>query len=214
MSSETLIQEVIKQFSANSTPELCAVLLAIVYLILAVREDIRCWYAALASSGIFLFVFWDVTLYMESGLQIYYLLMAVFGWLQWRGEVSHKSDKGDTATKPLLISRWSIRSHILSIIGITVITGISGFLLAQNTDASLPYLDSFTTWASVLTTFMVTKKIYENWAYWLVIDAVSIYLYLDRELYFTAILFFIYIIIIGFGWYSWSQKLAMQAKHA
>jgi len=70
----------------------------------------------------------------------------------------------------------------------------------------LPYLDSFTTWASVVTTFMVARKILENWFYWLVIDSVSIYLYFDRELYFTSLLFAIYIVIIFFGWFAWNRS--------
>ncbi len=200
-------QEIINQFLQSSVPEIFAVLFAIIYLILAVREDIRCWYAALASTGIFLIIFWDVTLYMESGLQVYYLLMAVYGWYQWRGD-----DK--TGTQALTISRWSFRTHLFSIVPVIFISSVSGYLLSVNTNASLPFLDSFPTWASVLTTYMVTKKIYENWAYWLVIDAVSIYLYLDRELYFTALLFVVYIIIIGFGWRSWSKKLATQSANS
>jgi len=86
------------------------------------------------------------------------------------------------------------------------LTLISGYLLNSGTEAKLPYLDSFTTWASVVTTVMVARKVLENWIYWLVIDSVSIYLYIDRELYFTAILFALYIVIIFFGWFSWSKN--------
>jgi len=208
MMTSSLAQDLVSQFLENSVLELCAVVLAIVYLILAVREDIRCWYAAFISTAIFLIVFWDVNLYMESGLQIYYLLMAVFGWYQWR-RVVQDGDRG--VARMLPISRWPLQQHLIAISAIIVASVASGYMLAENTNAKLPYLDSFTTWGSVITTYMVTKKIYENWAYWLVIDTVSIYLYLDRSLYFTALLFAIYIIIIGFGWYSWSQKLAAQA---
>jgi len=79
----------------------------------------------------------------------------------------------------------------------------SGALLERYTDAALPYLDSFTTWGSILTTWMVTRKILENWLYWLVIDSVSIYLYLDRGLYLTAGLFVLYLIIVLFGYRKW-----------
>ena len=79
-------------------------------------------------------------------------------------------------------------------------------------NAALPFLDSFTTWGSVLTTWMVARKILENWLYWLVIDGVSIYLYLDRELYFTALLFAVYIVIIFFGYYQWLQHLKQQRQ--
>jgi nicotinamide mononucleotide transporter len=203
MMSPSVFQQIAEQFLASSALELTAVILAVLYLVLVVKEDIRCWYAAFLSTAIFLVIFWDVNLYMESGLQIYYLLMAVFGWYQWRASALPDVDA-------LPISRWSTQNHFIAIFTIISASAISGYLLSNNTNASLPYLDSFTTWASVLTTYMVTKKIYENWAYWLVIDTVSIYLYLDRGLYFTALLFSVYIIIIGFGWYSWSQKLAKQ----
>ncbi|MFT7469822.1 MAG: nicotinamide mononucleotide transporter [Candidatus Pseudothioglobus sp.] len=82
--------------------------------------------------------------------------------------------------------------------------------MERYTDAQSPYLDAFTTWASVVTTYMVTRKVLENWAYWLLIDSLSIYLYLDRALYFTSLLFAVYIIIIFFGWYRWQQRYHQQ----
>jgi nicotinamide mononucleotide transporter len=91
---------------------------------------------------------------------------------------------------------------------------VSGSLLNSGTDANWPYLDSFTTWASVVTTFMVARKILENWLYWLVIDSVSIYLYLDRELYFTSLLFAIYIVIIFFGWFAWNRSYRQRGVEA
>ena len=68
-----------------------------------------------------------------------------------------------------------------------------------------PILDSFTTWGSIVTTWMVARKILENWLYWLVIDSASIYLYLDRELYLTAALFAVYLVIVIFGYFQWLQ---------
>jgi nicotinamide mononucleotide transporter len=193
--SETL-NVISSQFQQSSLPELIAVLFAIAYLLLAVRENILCWSAALVSTFIFLFIFWQVRLYMESALQIYYIGMAVYGWHQWT-----RSGEGD-----LTISSWNLKQHITAAVLIAIATIVSGYMLGAGTDARLPFLDSFTTWSSVLTTYMVARKILENWLYWLVIDAASIYLYLDRELYFTAILFAIYIIIIFFGWFSWLKS--------
>lgn len=187
-----------EQFMRNSLLELTAVVFAIAYLILAVRENILCWFAAGISTVIFLAIFWDVKLYMESGLQVYYLAMAAFGLHQWR-------QVGDGSTS-LQVSMWSMRKHLVALALIAMLTLISGYLLNSGTDAKLPYLDSFTTWASVVTTVMVARKVLENWIYWLVIDSVSIYLYIDRELYFTAILFAVYIVIIFFGWFSWSKN--------
>lgn len=172
-----------------------AVVLGIIYLLLAMRESLWCWYAAFFSTAIFLVIFREVNLLMESALQVYYLGMAVYGWRQWR--------RGAEAGQPLEISSWRWRQHVVAI-GITVLLSIvSAAALSRWTDAALPLLDSFTTWGSVLTTWMVARKVLENWLYWLVIDSVSIYLYLDRALYFTAALFAVYLVIVLFGYRQW-----------
>jgi nicotinamide mononucleotide transporter len=193
-----IFNTVAAQFLQNSLLELTAVVFAIAYLVLAVKENNLCWYAAGVSTLIFLTIFWDVKLYMESGLQIYYLAMAVFGWYQWRRA------SGESAS--LRVSMWSLKQHLIALALIASLTFLSGYLLSSGTDARLPYLDSFTTWASVVTTFMVARKVLENWIYWLVIDSISIYLYVDRELYFTSLLFAVYIVIIFVGWSSWTKS--------
>src|SRR5690606_23783949 len=88
-------------------------------------------------------------------------------------------------------------------VGLLAAAGLNGWLLTRYTGAAWPYLDSFTTWGSVLTTFLVVKKVLENWLYWIVIDSLSIYLYIDRGLYLTAGLFAAYLVIVVFGYFSW-----------
>ena len=83
-----------------------------------------------------------------------------------------------------------------------------GKLAETYTDAALPLIDAFTTVFSLFATFMVTRKILENWIYWIVIDAVSIYLYYSRDLYLTAALFAAYIIIAAFGYLSWKKEIS------
>ncbi len=75
-----MLELLVSQFHASSILELTAVIFAIAYLLLAIRENILCWYAAFISTSIFLLIFWQVNLYMESGFQVYYLAMAVSGW--------------------------------------------------------------------------------------------------------------------------------------
>lgn len=188
----TLLQALL----AMSVWEAAAVVLGIAYLLLAMRESLWCWYAAFASTSIFLVLFWNVSLLMESALQVYYLVMAVYGWWQWQ--------QGGTSGKhELAISSWSARRHTLALGAVLVASYASGSLLQFYSDAALPFLDSFTTWGSVLTTWMVARKVLENWLYWLVIDSVSIYLYLDRGLYLTAFLFAAYLVIALFGYRKW-----------
>mgnify|MGYP003386031394 CR=1 FL=1 len=193
-----------QQLLATSVWELLAVLLAIAYLLLALRENSLCWYCALASTAIFTGLFWDVSLLMESALNVYYLAMAIFGWWQWRGRKGSTKKSGKNAIE---ISVWPLRNHLLAWSVIAGLTLVSGSLLANTTTAVLPYLDSFTTWGSVLTTWMVTQKILENWLYWIVIDTVSIALYVDRGLYMTSLLFVAYVIIVVFGFFAWRKRM-------
>lgn len=183
--------------TAMSAWEMLAVILAIGYLLLATRESLWCWYCALASTAIYTAIFWNVSLLMESALNVYYMVMAVYGWWQWR--------QGGQQHEGVQVHRWSPTQHAITFVIIVVLTLVSGFLLERNTGAAWPYLDSFTTWASVITTWMVAQKVLENWLYWIVIDSVSIGLYADRGLYLTALLFVAYVIIAIYGYSAWRR---------
>ena len=198
---------------AMSLWELAAVILGLAYLVLAMNQSILCWYAAFGSTAIFSWLFWDVSLLMESGLNVYYLFMAVYGWWVWRGNA--RLEQNDSSTKaltasPMLIQTWSSTRHALVISGVILISLASGYGLEKNTSAAMPYLDSFTTWGAVVTTYMVAQKVLENWLYWLVIDTLAIYLYIDRELYLTALLMAIYLVLAIAGWFIWFKEYRQQ----
>lgn len=202
ITSNEVSSNLLSAYQMMSGWELIAVILALAYLLLAMKERIECWYAAFASTVIYTFLFWDVNLLMESALQLYYLVMAVYGWRQWR--------RSNAVEQTTVIQKWAFSQHLYAILLLFTLTIISGYLLQKNTSAAWPYIDSFTTWGSVITTYMVTKKVLENWLYWILIDTVSIFLYIDRELYLTALLFVFYVIIVLFGYLSWSKKYHRQ----
>ena len=191
-----LLQWLSTAWAATSNWELLAVALAIAYLLLAMRQNVLCWPAALISTAIYTWLFFSVMLVMESLLQIYYMAMAIYGWYAW----TNKTDEGDTLT----ISRWSLKQHISALVVILVLTTASATLL-ENTNASYPWLDSFTTWSAVLTTWMVARKVLENWLYWIVINSISIYLYLNKDSYATSLLFGLYIILSISGYMMWKK---------
>lgn len=181
------------------TLETAAVALAIAYLLLAMRQNIWCWAAAMGSTTIYLYVFYEARLYMESALQIFYFAMAVYGWHQWR----HGGEGGQV----LRVSTWNPRRHLYAIGLVLALALASGSLLARYTEAALPFADSVTTWGGVVATYMVARKILENWIYWFVIDSISIGLYLDRGLHQTAALFALYLVLIVFGYLAWRKDL-------
>jgi len=182
--------------------ETLAVVLGIGYLLLAMRESSLCWYCAFFSTALYVWIFGDVSLYMESALNVYYMAMAIYGWLQWQ--------RGGADKSGVRIVRWTARQHILGVAIILAASVTSGYLLSSNTAAKLPYLDSFTTWGSVFTTIMVAQKVLENWLYWIVINSVSIYLYIDRGLDQTAAMFFLYLVLATIGFLTWKKAYDTQ----
>ncbi len=178
-------------------------LLAIAYLVLAVRQNILCWPAALASTTIYVVLMYQAGLYMESALQIFYIAMAFYGWRQWSVGDRHGGD--------LSVTTWPLSYHVRALAAIAVLTVLSGYALSIWTQAALPFADSFTTWGAIVTTWMVARKILENWYYWFVIDSVSIWLYIQRDLHLTALLFCLYLVLIVIGYRAWRKSMVITA---
>ena len=197
------LQTVLAAAQSMSFLEVTAVVFAMAYLLLAVRENVLCWLFAFLSTAIYTVLFWDVSLLMESALNVYYMAMAVFGWYQW----TRGGHNGGSEPHALAVQTMSGRQHDLVIAAIAVLTFVSGFLLSEHSSAVWPYIDSFTTWASVITTYLVTRKYLQNWLYWIVIDTVSIPLYIDRGMGLTAVLFAAYVVIAVFGYRGWRKHL-------
>jgi len=187
----------ISNIIGSSWIEPTAVILAIAYLLLAIKQNISCWFAAFFSSLLYFFVMYSAGLYMEAGLQIFYCIMAVYGWTQWRITLPGNSK--------FLVKTWNRDQHIKAILLIILLAIVSGWALEKFTNAALPFLDSLTTWGAIVTTYMVAKRLLENWIYWFVIDTISVFLFYSRGLILTSILFLVYLIIIYFGYKSWTQ---------
>ncbi|MDA7788670.1 nicotinamide riboside transporter PnuC [Gammaproteobacteria bacterium] len=185
----------ISNFISEFWMEIAAVVFAIIYLLLAVKQDVKCWFAAIISSILYFFIMYDAGLYMEAYLQIFYIMMAFYGLQQWRSV--------NTDVPQFIVRTWNKRMHIKIIVLIVIMTLISGFLLEKYTNAILPFIDGLTTWGAIVATYMVAKRLLENWIYWFVIDFISIFLFMSRGLFLTSGLFFIYLVIIYFGYMSW-----------
>ena len=185
-------------FLAENWFEIVAALLAIAYLLLAMRQDSRCWIAWIISSLMYLFVMYSAGLYMEAGLQIFYLLMGFYGLYQWQYKLANN--------EALKIKVWPITTHIICLTTLFLLVLTSGYILSNNTDAASPYIDAFTTWGAIIASYMVAKKILENWIYWFVVDFVSVFLFVSRELYPTALLFCLYLVLVIFGYRSWKNE--------
>jgi len=193
--------EVSAYYATLPWTELTAVILAVGYLVLAIRQSIWCWFCAAISTAIYVYLFFRANLYMESLLNVFYFGMAIYGWRVWRG---------GNADNELPVSVWPLRIHMYAITIIACCAATSGFLLANLTDAAYPYIDSATTFAAIWATFLIARKVLENWWYWLAIDAVSVFIYWTRGLEATAVLFILYVVLIPIGLAAWTRSYRRQ----
>jgi nicotinamide mononucleotide transporter len=208
MSTPVVSDEVLAYFTAMPTLELIAVLASLLYVVLAAKGSIFCWLAAIVSTVLYTIIFYDVYLWMDSLLQLYYLLMALYGWLCWSKNTAFAS----LNDKDLRYSQWSIQHHIISITVLTILSLMLGWIMAEFTPTDFPYLDSATTLFAVFATYLLTQKVLENWLYFVVIDLVSIYLYIEKGLIPTAALFCCYVILAMYGYFEWRKQYKLQFR--
>jgi nicotinamide mononucleotide transporter len=198
----TILQQIIEQAAEQSTLEVIAVVAAIAYLVFAIRQDIVCWLFAAISTAIYVWLFVVAKLYMESVLNGFYFAMAIYGYFMWR------SVGGNGEGRPVVV--WPLNTHVMAIATICILSAANGYLLTLFSDAAFPYVDSLTTWSAIWATFLVARKVLENWWYWLVIDFASVFIYFSRDLELTSALFVIYIVMIPFGLIAWTRSLREQ----
>ena len=172
-----------------------AVVLALAYLLLAARQSLWCWACALLSSLIYMWLMWQSRLYMETALNAFYAVMAVVGLQQWR--------RGGSDSRGFAIVSLRPWQHVAYLVLTLVLALANGALMQRFTDAAWPFVDAFITWGSVLTTFLVVRKVLENWLYWIVLDGIAVVVYVERGLWLTALLFAAYVVIVVFGYLRW-----------
>ena len=194
-----MTQEIFQLFSNLnfnwSVIESLAVLFSLLYVILAAKENIWCWGAALISVSLYIYICYTAKLYPETGLQIFYLIMAIIGYFTWNKKSKEK------------IKEWSEFKHLIIIILGALFSFIMGFYFFTYTESAMPIIDSITTTFSIIATYMVVKKVLGNWLYWIVIDLLSVYMYFHRDLHLTSLLFVAYATIAVFGYISWSYRI-------
>lgn len=197
------MDSIISEISALSLLEMVAAILAFAYVWLAAKQNMLCWPCALFSSGIYTWVFWESALPHQSWLNVYYVLMALYGWLSWRKIAANQSAPS--------VKSLSVKWHLLAIVVLLFATHVFVQLSQGSTNITTQYLDAGVAVFSVFTTFLVTQKVVENWGYWIVINSVATYLYATQALYFTTILFIGYFFMAIYGLRHWRQQARVES---
>jgi nicotinamide mononucleotide transporter len=188
------------QWVINSWVENLAVLTGIIYIILSVKQRVSCWFFGIASSILYFFVFFQSQIYADMLLQVYYVLVGIYGWIHWAGVDASMS------MIFLPITRLS-KSNKLYLLFFTCImmVGIAQFLI-YFTDSPVPWLDALTTSLSVTATWMLARKVLEHWIIWVIVDLIYIGLFYYRGLFPSILLFLVYTALAIVGYFEWIKQ--------
>lgn len=189
------LDAIIGQLLATGPLELAAVLLGFAYIALAIRQRRLCWLAGGLSTALYIVVFLDARLYLQSALQGLYVWLAAYGWWEW--------GRGDAEKPGIVVRRWSLKRHAAVFGLVAAATAITASMLQAWTDAAAPWADAAGTWGSVAATWMMVRKVAANWIWWIVVDAGLAWLYASQGLAFTAILYVAFALLAVAGWWAW-----------
>jgi nicotinamide mononucleotide transporter len=173
-------------------------------VVLLIRQNIWNWPIGLLYSLVSVVVFYRARLYADLALHVFYVGMNAYGWYYWAFARPARNSPA------LPVSNIRMQTALLLTIVVAVATAAMGWLLANRTNAALPYWDSATTTMSFAAMWMTARKQIENWIVWLVVDVVATGIYLNKGLELYAVLYCVYIGMAFAGWWAWrtSQRQA------
>lgn len=188
-----------------NTIELLGTIIGLIYIWLEYRASIYLWIAGIIMPAVYLFVYYNAGLYADFGINIYYLVIALYGWIAWKTGFS--ITRKQETKKELAISYMPRKEYYKAIVAYIIAQLFIAYILINHTDSTVPWSDSFTTALSIVGMWMLARKYIEQWWVWIVVDIVSSGLYIYKELYFTAVLYLLYAIIAIFGYFKWKKMM-------
>ena len=181
--------------------EILGAFFGFLFLYFEIKENILLWPTGILTSAFYIYVFMASKFYADMSLQLYYLVISIYGWITWY------KGKTNGEKKELPIAKVSSQLWIkLTLVTMAIYIFIA-WILVQYTDSPLPYWDAFTTACSITATWMLVHKYIEQWLVWIVVDAISLGLYIYKGLYPTSVLFLAYTILAIIGYIQWKKTL-------
>ena len=189
-----VLQKFYESILITSIWEWIAVITSILYVVLMSYHKIAAWYFAGISSTIYIFICFDSNLYLDAFLQVFYVGMAIYGWYSWNSKLQH-----------LWIIKMPLKTNLFLIAIGVLISAFLGWTFSLWTTQANPYLDAVIFVFSIIATYQATRNIIENWAFWIFIDLLAVFIFASRELYLTSFLYLVYSLMAVFGFITWTR---------
>jgi nicotinamide mononucleotide transporter len=187
--------------------EISGAILGAIYIFLSIKQNALTWLLGLLTSILYIYVFFESGFYADMSLQFYYVFISIYGWIVWT-----KGKETTTGRKEMPVTRTSHRLFI-TLLAVSVLLWVfTWIILVGFTDSIVPIGDSFTTALSIVATWMLARKKIEHWIIWVVVDFVSLILYLWKGLYPTVVLFTIYTIAAVWGYLEWKKSMLIEDR--
>jgi nicotinamide mononucleotide transporter len=180
--------------------EVAAALVSFTYVILAIKQIIWLWGFGILSAILYAWVYGHSGFYAGMALQLYYAIISIYGWVHW--SVKARGPNSETALPVIRLKRKLFLKVIVFWLLLWVIIGV---VLHNFTNSTIPFWDALTASGGIVATWMIARKLLEQWLFWIVIDVVSVGLYLWQGLYVTTILYAVYIITATIGYKQWRK---------
>jgi len=199
---------------AQNYLELLGAATGLIYIWFSIRQKIWLWHWGILTSAFYIFVFFKQRLYADMSLQTYYLLVSFYGWYNWKFGY-RKNDSTQNGGIPVATTTLSLGlilfavTAVIYIVYIYLLTTIPEKIGIPKSD--IPYLDAFITASSIIATWMLARKLIEQWIIWVLVDAISVGMYIYKSMYPTVILFVVYTILAFIGYLKWKKSLKTTA---
>jgi nicotinamide mononucleotide transporter len=196
--------------------EITGAVLGIIYLYFEIKQNKLLWPLGILTSAFYIVIFFSAKFYADMGLNVYYVVISIYGWYFWMkgGKQKQKQSESEREKDELSVSRITARLAFTLVLVTVPIFILIAYVLVTWTDSPVPYWDAFTTALSITATWMLARKIMEQWLVWIVVNAVSLGLYVYKGLYPTVVLFIFYTVLSVVGYYQWKRDFNKQKNYA
>jgi len=182
--------------------EILATLFGLIYIVLAIKENVWCWFWGILSCGLWAWATYNLyDYYIDAILNVFYVVMGFVGIYQWKF--------GSTEKKQLYVTQLTVNQHIMIVVAGVALTFLLGYLFEKYTPAQKTYLDAFTTAFAIFATFMTIQKKIGNWIYWIIVDMIYVYMYWAVGAYLFMLLFIVNTVLAVKGYLNW-RKLVVR----
>ena len=195
------MSELIEFFTADRIMEIAGLAVGLAYLYFEYHANRLVWLMSVIMPMISLFIYYRAGIYADFAINIYYLLIAVYGYIVWTFGLKRKK------REPLPVTHMPLKYYAAAIVALIALFAFLAWGLVSFTNSNVPYWDAFTTALSIVAMWMLARKYAEQWIAWFIVDAVCVGLYFYKGIYFYSALYSVYTVIALFGYRKWLRLM-------